>query len=691
MSDFDSRARKAADSVRLQIAENPLNAEKGIRRAQRSRSRVAIPSAVAAAAVLIVGVAVALPRGGDPGTPSGGGATAFALAGVLKPFNSCDTVLQYFKDQAPEYLIERARGGVVTMTDGAGAAERTTTVPKQGRAADSSGTTVESSGAPPEHSTTNVQEAGVDEPDIVKTDGNRIVAVAQARVHLVGLDGGKMTLRKVLPDTMVRNVFLSGERLLVFSAQTAQNFGPGLTWAGQQSVLTMYDISNLSDPKRIATLTIDGDVLDARLVGTQVRVVTASSPDVDAPSPVFTPDGGIAQKSEDELRAAVANTNVDDWIPTYTLHDSVGAEVGKGRLVECANLARPETFSGLDTVAVSSFDMGSALQSRKAVGVIAGGQQIYATDKSTYVSTTDWSVDGSPAKTSLHKFVTGPSGATTYKGSGEVPGTLLNQYAMSEYNGVLRVASTVSERRGWTNSRQITEGLVTTFSEEGGALRQLGQVGGLGRQDNESIRAVRFIEERGYVVTFRQSDPLYVLDLRDAAAPKVVGELKIPGYSGYLHPIGENLLLGVGQSGLEPGASPASPTRPGQIGVQFSLFDISDPASPRRIDTQTYGGGTAAAEFDPKAFLYWQPRDLIIAPTNLNGDYRGRGAFSGLVLLRANADGLTELGRIATTEAYGSVTRSVVIGDTVYMLSDHALQANSLASHREIDKLIFTR
>ena len=253
---------------------------------------------------------------------------------------------------------------------------------------------------------------------------------------------------------------------------------------------------------------------------------------------------------------------------------------------------------------------------------------------------------------------------------------------MSEYNGVLRVASTVSERRGWVNSRQSTEGLVTTLHEQDGALRQLGQVGGLGRQDNESIRAVRFIEERGYVVTFRQTDPLYVLDLRNAAAPKVVGELKIPGYSGYLHPVGEDLLLGVGQSGVDAGNS-------GQTGVQFSLFDISDPASPRRIDTQTYGGGAAAAEFDPKAFLYWQPRNLIIAPTNVHGDYRGKGAFSGLVLLRADADGLKELGRLASTEAYGTVNRSLVIGDTVYMLSEKALQANSLDTHREIDKLIF--
>ena len=681
MSDFDSRARKAADAVRQQIAENASDSEKGIRRAQRSPARVAIPSAVAAAVALIVGVVVVLPHGGGEGTSSAGPGAAYAVPGALQPFDTCDTVLQYFKDQAPEYLIERAGGGDRVATDtGSGAAEQRT-------AKDSSNTTPESASTPQDYSTTNVQEAGVDEPDIVKTDGKRIVAVAQARVHLVGLDGGKMTLRKTLPDTMVRSVFLSGDRVLVFSGQTAQSSEPGLRWAGQRAVLTMYDISDLSDPHLIAKLTIDGSVLDARLVGTQVRVVTISSPDVNAPAPVYAPDGGITEKSKEELRAAVASTHVDDWIPTYALQDSAGGEVSKGRLVECANLAHPETFSGLDTVAVSAFDMGSALQSRQTVGLIAGGQQIYATDTSTYVSTTDWTRDGSAAKTSLHKFVTASSGASTYQGSGEIPGTLLNQYAMSEYDGVLRVASTVSERRGWTNPRQLTQGAVTTLQEQDGALRQLGQVGGLGQQDNESIKAVRFIEDRGYVVTFRSTDPLYILDLRNAAAPKVVGELKIPGYSGYLHPIGENLLLGVGQSGLDSGIAPSPTTRRSQVGVQFSLFDISDPAAPRRIDTQTYGGGAAAAEFDPKAFLYWEPRNLIIAPTNLHGDYRGKGAFSGLVLLRADADGLKELGRLATSKAYGTVNRSLVVGDTVYMLTDHALQANSLDTHREIDQL----
>jgi uncharacterized secreted protein with C-terminal beta-propeller domain len=436
----------------------------------------------------------------------------------------------------------------------------------------------------------------------------------------------------------------------------------------------MYDISNLSDAELLATLTIDGDVLDARLVGTQVRVATVSSPDVDAPSPTYTRTGRISATSKAELRAAVARTTVDDWIPTYTLRDGAGAPVSRGRLVECADLARPEKFSGLDTVAVSSFDMGSALESRQTVGVVAGGQQIYATDASTYVSTTDWNPEGFTAKTTLHKFVTAQSGVSSYLGSGEVPGTLLNQYAMSEYHGVLRVASTVSERRGWANPRPVTEGMVTTLQEQDGTLRQLGQVGGLGREDNESIHAVRFIEERGYVVTFRQTDPLYVLDLRDPAALKVVGELKIPGYSGYLHPIGENLLLGVGQSG--------------QREVQFSLFDIGDPAAPRRIDTETYGSGAAAAEFDPRAFLYWPQRDLVVAPMTSYDSSQGEEGLSGLVLLRADADGLAELGRVTVPEQHGTVHRSVVVGDLVYTLSDQALLANSLDTHRKIDELV---
>ena len=387
------------------------------------------------------------------------------------------------------------------MGGGAGTAgaplERTSVTDQGSDSASAAG--AESAAGAPEHSDTNIQEAGVDEPDIVKTDGRRIVAVAQGRVHLISSVRGELTRQKTLPGSSARNVFLSGNRLLVFSDQAGQGGEPGSPWFGAQAALTLYDISSLSDPTLIATLTIDGSVLDARLVGTQVRVVTVASPDVDAPAPDFTRDGRLTKKSEHDLRTAVANTTIDDWIPSYVLDDGKGTRVGAGHLVECADLARPEKFSGLDTVAVSSFDMTSALQARRAVGVVAGGQQIYATSTSTYVSTTEWTRDGTPATTSVHKFVTSTSGASTYRGSGDVPGMLLNQYALSEYDGVLRVASTVSERRGWVNTREVTEGMVTTLREQDGTLDQLGQVGGLGRKDNESIRAVRFIEDRGYV------------------------------------------------------------------------------------------------------------------------------------------------------------------------------------------------
>jgi uncharacterized secreted protein with C-terminal beta-propeller domain len=678
MSDFETRARHAADAVRRQIAELPTQPEDGIRRAQRRPTRVAVRTAVAAS-ILIGAVAVGVPVlragttfGGGSAASGGGGpvatgdGAAYALTGPLKPFSSCESVLQYFKDQAPEDLIARVGGGIVPTT--------------ADRAASASGAGGGSDASAPEHSETNVQEAGVDEPDVVKTDGNRIVAVAQGRVHLISSVRGELTREKILPGASALNVFLSGTRLMVFSDQGAESGEARSPWFGAQAVLTMYDISSLRDPKLIATLTVDGSVLDARLVGSQVRVVTVATPDIDAPAPDYTRDGRLSKKSEKNLRAAVANTTIDDWIPSYVLRDARGTEVGEGHLVDCADLARPEKFSGLDTVAVSAFDLDSAMQDRRTVGVVAGGQQIYATGTATYVSTTEWTRDGLPATTSIHEFVTASSGASTYRGSGEVPGSLLNQYAMSEYAGVLRVASTVSERRGWVNSREVTEGMVTTLKEQDGALRRLGQIGGLGKLDNESIRAVRFIADRGYVVTFRQTDPLYVLDLRDPAAPTVLGALKIPGYSGYLHPIGPNLLLGVGQSGS--GTDPGAPA-----GVQFSVFDISDPTSPRRVDTHTYGAGAAGAEFDPKAFLYWQPRALVVAPVDVYGDDQGRGAFSGVVLLRASANGLKELGKVRVAAGDGMASRSFVIGDAVYLLSDQALQTADLDTLRPIDEL----
>ncbi len=663
-SSFETRARKASESVLQQLAAQEPGDELGLRRIRRPVHGRAIPR-IAAAAVLVAGIGVIGPSvvgGGGSRSGLGGAGVAYA-AGPLKAFASCDAVLGYFREQAPDYLIEQASGGRASASAGSQA------MPAAGRA---TSTAAEDAASTPDHSSTNVAEAGVDEPDLVKTDGKVIVAVARGRVHLISADHGRMSKRATLPETDVRNVFLSGTHVLVFSGPPPE-FAPEPRSVAQRQLLTTYDIANLRTPERLATLAVDGAVLDARLVGTQVRIATAFSPDLDVPSPYYGREGGIAPESKKQLKDAVARSTVDDWLPTYTLTDGAGTQVSSGRLVDCSTLSTPEKFSGIDTVAVSSFDITSTLQDRRTVGVVAGGEQLYATNTATYVTTTEWSRDESAPSTSLHKFVTASSGATSYRGSGEVPGTLLNQYAMSEFEGVLRVATTLSEQRGWLNSRMVNEGLVTTLREEAGALKQIGQVDGLGREDNESIRAVRFIGNVGYVVTFRQTDPLYALDLRNPAAPTITGELKIPGYSGYLHPVGTNLLLGVGQSGKGK--------------VQFSLFDVNDPAAPRRIDTQAYGWGNAAAEFDQKAFLSWEPRHLVMAPITSYG--RSKLAFRGLVVLRADARGLHEVARVTPPRSAGEALRSVVIGDDVYLLSGRTIQSNRLDGYRLVDRLTF--
>jgi uncharacterized secreted protein with C-terminal beta-propeller domain len=246
-----------------------------------------------------------------------------------------------------------------------------------------------------------------------------------------------------------------------------------------------------------------------------------------------------------------------------------------------------------------------------------------------------------------------------------IPGTLLNQFSLSEDKGVLRAASTV----GWGEE---AESKVTTLARSDGHLVQRGQVGGLGR--GERIYAVRFLGDVGYVVTFRQTDPLYTVDLSDPENPRVRGELKIPGYSAYLHPIGEDLLLGVGQEATDDGRVQ---------GLQVSLFDVSDLASPRRLQKAQVGDrwSHSTAEWDHHAFLWWPATKLAVLPMNSE-------RFSGAVGFNVSrAGGITELGRISHDPNGASwtqgVSRAVVVGDRLLTVSSLGVKANGLAGFAE--------
>ena len=246
--------------------------------------------------------------------------------------------------------------------------------------------------------------------------------------------------------------------------------------------------------------------------------------------------------------------------------------------------------------------------------------------------------------TGLHAFSTEKAGETAYVGSGEVPGYLLNQWSLSEHEGTLRAATT--SMPPWDSDAK-SESAVRTLQERDGRLVQVGSVGGLGR--GERIYAVRYIGDTGFVVTFRQVDPLYTLDLSDPKAPRVAGELKVPGYSAYLHPLGDGLLLGVGQDATEEGR---------RTGVQLSLFDVSNLPKPVRLDQHAVGGNSwTAVEGDHHAFLWWAPERLAVIPAvRYDEDYE-RTAFAGSLAFRVSrAEGIAETAQLAHPASSASAT-----------------------------------
>jgi uncharacterized secreted protein with C-terminal beta-propeller domain len=277
--------------------------------------------------------------------------------------------------------------------------------------------------------------------------------------------------------------------------------------------------------------------------------------------------------------------------------------------------------------------------------------------------------------TEIHEFDVSRGARTDYRASGSVAGFLLNQWSLSEYRGDLRVAST-DLPLWWTPSAQReSESRVTVLADRGGALVEAGHAGGLGR--GERVYAVRFIGDVGYVVTFRQVDPLYTLDLADPAHPRVLGELVLRGYSAYLHPIGKDLLLGIGQDATDDGRV---------TGTKLELFDVSDLRRPVRLDTAPLGPGSSEVEYDHHALLFWPARSLAVLPVQIGNV---KTPFVGAIAYRVARRNLDQLARITHPET-APVRRSVVVGDRLYTVSDRGVKASRLDSFADVDWVAFT-
>jgi hypothetical protein len=607
---------------------------------------------VAICALTVAGAAVT-------GAAAQSGATGPAR---LAPFADCRSFGSYMSAHALPY-VGRA-GGVVGIAVGAPSA-----APGKGSARAT---------ADPEFSGTNVQEEGVDEPDSVKTDGRTLFVASGGRINAVDVRSRSPRLLDTLrlEDGASYELLLRGDRLLALSRTLARPVPGATARVGSfaplpvASSLTEIDVSSPARMRVLRTMELDGGYLTARLVGSTARVVVASAPLVALP---LLPSAGAERN-----RAVVEGADPASWLPRYTIRDARGAAVRQGRVLECRHVLRPPRFSGVGLVTILTVDLARGLQPVDSDALAADARAVYASPSSLYVATSEpWATANGrpivPDGTAIHKFDISSPTETRYRASGRVPGVLLDQWSLSERDGILRVASTTLPV--FTGGPQTeSETSVTTFAERSGALVPLGRVGGLGR--GERVYAVRFAGDVGYVVTFRQVDPLYTIDLSTPSRPAVRGELKLRGYSAYLHPLGDGLLLGIGQDATEEGRV---------LGTQASLFDVSDPARPTRLDTFTLGGTSSQAESDHHAFLWWPRTRLAVIPVQT---YLDR-PFLGAVGLRVRRSDIAEVGRVAHPgrpgiEPWGSpgtpIERSLVVGDTLYTVSAAGVKASSLAT-----------
>jgi hypothetical protein len=383
----------------------------------------------------------------------------------------------------------------------------------------------------------------------------------------------------------------------------------------------------------------------------------------------------------------VARLGVSDLVPLVRDRSVVDPDAAPRALLSCDELfgtAEPSAFS---TLSVLHLDLGHSDPTAApldATGILADGFTLYASSDSLYIAQTSWwwwNWADEQMTTTIHRFeLTGePERPVRYAATGEVPGWLLNQFCLSEHDGYLRVATTLFDW-WWGTSRGEDEGSLVTVLEDNhrGTLTTVGQLDGLA--PGERIYAARFMGDRGYLVTFVQVDPLFTLDLSDPKDPRVVGELEMPGYSAYLHPVNEDHLLAVGMAGDVDGSI---------HGLAVNLFDVSDFAEPALIqqyvfEDQDDAWSWSEALGDHHAFTFH--RGVLSIPAYM---WQQDQLFSGLLVLAVDVnEGISELGRIDHSDLprppdypdywHASMRRSLYIEDYLYSLSTLGLKVNLL-------------
>ncbi|UQX87025.1 beta-propeller domain-containing protein [Jatrophihabitans telluris] len=644
----------------------------------------------AVAAVVLVSAVM----GADPEIHQPQGPTLTQIrpaAMLLSPYSSCDALLDGLRAHAVKHLQAFSpsggdawfglAGGPVRSSAFAGVADAAAAAPSS------------APGGSDVTSTTNVQEQGVDEPDVVKTQGGRVVTVTDGVLRVIDAGGrrivGSLDLRHYA-NYEGAQLLTSGDHALVLLKPDALGLGGlvGMPAAGgpsrpgiglgtnsvsPDSMVLYVDLS--ASPRITGSLEVTGRILDARMVGTTVRVVASNTPSIEQPQAYRT-----YSQYKSELRANIDKAPLKSWLPAYTITGPAGSFSAS---VPCAAVDHPTDFTAASMLTLYTVDPGKPAADPQPVSVSADGNTVYATTSSLYIASSPncrWCAGSNAVTTTtdVHRFDITGTAKPTYLGSGSVRGSLLSQYSLSEYGGSLRIATTVSDSRGSSVSGVDVLDAAT--------LKQTGSVSGLGK--GERVYAVRFLGKLGYVVTYNQQDPLYVLDLSDPAKPRLAGSLEIPGFSSYLQDVGNGRLLGVGQDTRlvkEGGGQYAH-----NEGRMVQLFDVSNPRNPTRTAKVVLPGTGTPGDpgFDPHAFLYWPQTGLVVVPI---ANYDNGGALA----VRVDSKNLVQLGTLSNPGGsaraqVSAIVRSMIVNGNLWTFSQSGIRISSQTSLAKLEWIPFT-
>jgi len=571
-----------------------------------------------------------------------------------------------------------------------------------------------------DHSDTNTQVQGVDEADLVETDGQYLYSISDGKLFIISALPADET--KVISTTSidggVSGIYLDGDRLVVLSSvyrNKTVHSQDGLTWDGpyqQQTRVTVLDVSDRATPTVIEESALDGWLTSSREIGGKLYLIMNNGLNppmpgtIDIGEPTQTQEpywgwgyvrlvtpGGVTDgtsidlraepatmtvwhqqyryETEDEFRARLEGMSLDDLLPQY----SASVRGADGQMVDSSGSLAGQIYVP-DDDSHYTWNMSSVVLINlddpqpgptASTNIIGMQGDVYASAENLYVTTRvhetpmgDWEGE---TRTDIYKFNLGDS-SVDLEATGEVPGWVLNSFSMDEAGDQFRIATSSSESSASNN--------VFVLREQGRDLKIIGGVTGLALA--EKIYAARFVGDKAYLVTFpvasRGWDPLFTVDLSDPTQPGVMGELVIPGYSTYLHPIDDTHLLAVGRSGQD---------------VEVSLFDVSDMSAPRRVDVFTVVGGWetwSAAEHDSHAFSYFPEHHILALPV-VNFDWRLNNPQQTLMLNVDDEKGFTEVGRI-DGPSYWSQQRNVRIGEFVYAFFGTELKVVSLAAPQDV-------